>query len=414
MGVLRCDYLPGELEPLLRASGFEGTVAVQAQQAAAETDWLLELAERHAFIRGVVGWVDLCAANVDAALERYAARPKLVGVRHIVHDEPDDDFLLRPDFRRGVGRLREHALVYDLLLFPKHLPRAVTLVAELPEQPFVLDHIAKPFIRDGVVSPWREDLRRLASFPERDLQAVGDGDGSPLEGMAAGGHASVSRRGARGLRAEPPDDRLRLAGVPARRRLRSHDERRGRLGEPALGRGARRPSWAATPPASTRSTPGAVAMSGGSMTAAVLHGARDVRVEDYPRPELAPGQVLLRGAARRHVRIGPPLLPARLLRRLRADAAVRAGARAVGRGRGRGRRRRRARSRPPRRRQPGPRLRRLRRLPRRASQPLPAHDHARQREHAAADGRRLRRARGGARRPVPRAARCARRRRGER
>jgi L-fucono-1,5-lactonase len=165
MGVLRRDYLPGELEPLLRASGFEGTVAVQAQQAAAETDWLLELAERHAFIRGVVGWVDLCAANVDEALERYAARPKLVGVRHIVHDEPDDDFLLRPDFRRGVGRLRAHGLVYDLLLFPKHLPRAVTLVAELPEQPFVLDHIAKPFIRDGVVSPWREDLRRLASFP---------------------------------------------------------------------------------------------------------------------------------------------------------------------------------------------------------------------------------------------------------
>jgi L-fucono-1,5-lactonase len=165
MGVLRRDYLPGELEPLLRASGFEGTVAVQAQQAAAETDWLLELAERHAFIRGVVGWVDLCAARVDEALERYATRPKLVGVRHIVHDEPDDDFLLRPDFRRGVGRLRAHALVYDLLLFPKHLPRASTLVAELPEQPFVLDHIAKPFIRDGVVSPWREDLRRLACFP---------------------------------------------------------------------------------------------------------------------------------------------------------------------------------------------------------------------------------------------------------
>ena len=165
MGVLRRDYLPGELEPLLRGSGFEGTVAVQAQQAAAETDWLLELAEQHAFIRGVVGWVDLCAANVDAALERYAARPKLVGVRHIVHDEPDDDFLLRPDFRRGVGRLRAHGLVYDLLLFPKHLSRASALVAELPEQPFVLDHIAKPFIRDGVVSPWREDLRRLASFP---------------------------------------------------------------------------------------------------------------------------------------------------------------------------------------------------------------------------------------------------------
>jgi L-fuconolactonase len=173
MGVLKRDYLPGDLEPLLRASGFDGTVVVQAQQATAETDWLLALAEDNAFIRGVVGWVDLRAANVDEALERYAARPKLVGVRHIVHDEPDDDFLLRPDFRRGVGRLRAHGLVYDLLLFPKHLPRAVELVNELPEQPFVLDHIAKPFIRDGLVSPWREEIQKLASFPNVSCKLSG-------------------------------------------------------------------------------------------------------------------------------------------------------------------------------------------------------------------------------------------------
>jgi L-fucono-1,5-lactonase len=173
MGVLKRDYLPGDLEPLLRASGFDGTVVVQAQQATAETDWLLALAEDNAFIRGVVGWVDLRAANVDEALERYAARPKLVGVRHIVHDEPDDDFLLRPDFRRGVGRLRAYGLVYDLLLFPKHLPRAVELVNELPEQPFVLDHIAKPFIRDGLVSPWREEIQKLASFPNVSCKLSG-------------------------------------------------------------------------------------------------------------------------------------------------------------------------------------------------------------------------------------------------
>jgi len=173
MTVLKRDYVPADLEPLLQASGFEGTIAVQAQQAAPETDWLLELAERHAFIRGVVGWVDLRAADVDAALERYAARPKLVGVRHIVHDEPDDDFLLREDFRRGVARLRAHGLVYDLLLFPKHLPRAVKLVEQLPEQSFVLDHIAKPFIRDGLVSPWREELRRLASLPNVSCKLSG-------------------------------------------------------------------------------------------------------------------------------------------------------------------------------------------------------------------------------------------------
>ena len=173
MGVLRRDYLPAELGPLLRAGGFDGTVAVQAQQATAETDWLLALADADAFVRGVVGWVDLRAADVDEALGRYAARPKLVGVRHIVHDEPDDDFLLRPDFRRGLARLRAHGLVYDLLLFPKHLPRAVTVVEELPEQPFVLDHIAKPFIRDALVSPWREDLRRLAAFPNVSCKLSG-------------------------------------------------------------------------------------------------------------------------------------------------------------------------------------------------------------------------------------------------
>jgi L-fuconolactonase len=173
MPVLRRDYLPGELEPLLRASGFDGTIVVQAQQAAPETDWLLDLADRHAFIRGVVGWVDLCSPRAGDALARYARRTKLVGVRHIVHDEPDDDFLLRADFRSGIARLREHGLVYDLLLFPKHLPRAVRVVEQFPDQPFVLDHIAKPAIRDGLVSPWREDLRRLASFPNVSCKLSG-------------------------------------------------------------------------------------------------------------------------------------------------------------------------------------------------------------------------------------------------
>jgi L-fuconolactonase len=173
MQVLKRDYLPCDLEPLLRASGVSGTIAVQAEQAEAETEWLLELADRHAFVRGVVGWVDLCAKDAGEALARLARRPKLVGVRHIVHDEPDDDFLLRPDFRSGVARLREHALVYDLLLFPKHLPRALRLATEFPEQAFVLDHIAKPFIRDGTVEPWREDLRRLAALPNVSCKLSG-------------------------------------------------------------------------------------------------------------------------------------------------------------------------------------------------------------------------------------------------
>ena len=165
MAALRRDYLPDELAPLLQEAGFDGTIAVQARQMLEETEWLLELADRHHWIKGVVGWVDLCSAELGAQLERFAPRPKLVGVRHVVHDEPDDGFMLRPDFRRGIARLAEFELAYDLLLFPRHLKPAVTLVDEFEDQLFVLDHIAKPAIRDGLMSPWREDLERLAERP---------------------------------------------------------------------------------------------------------------------------------------------------------------------------------------------------------------------------------------------------------
>jgi L-fuconolactonase len=165
MEVLRRNYLPPELQPLLQAAGFDGTIAVQARQNLAETEWLLELARQYDFIKGVVGWVDLRSQELRAQLERFAPNPKLVGVRHVVHDEPDDQFMLRPEFRRGIAQLKEFGLTYDLLLFPKHLPVAVELVREFPGQLFVLDHIAKPVIREGSVSPWQEDLQRLAAFP---------------------------------------------------------------------------------------------------------------------------------------------------------------------------------------------------------------------------------------------------------
>jgi L-fuconolactonase len=154
MQVLRRDYLPGELGPLLAAIGFDGTIAVQARQMLEETEWLLKLANEYDLIKGVVGWLDLRSPELRGQLQRFAGRPKLVGVRHVVHDEPDDQFLLRPDFRRGLAQLREFNLTYDLLLFPRHLPVAVKLVEEFPAQPFVLDHLAKPVIREGLVSPW--------------------------------------------------------------------------------------------------------------------------------------------------------------------------------------------------------------------------------------------------------------------
>jgi L-fuconolactonase len=165
MSVLRRDYLPDDLAPLLQATAFDGTVAVQARQMLEETEWLLQLADEHAFIKGVVGWVDLRSPDVVKQLEKYARHPKLVGVRHVVHDEPDDHFMLGEHFRRGIASLREFGLPYDLLLFPRHLPVAVRLVEEFPDQVFVLDHIAKPAIREGQISPWQEDLKALARHP---------------------------------------------------------------------------------------------------------------------------------------------------------------------------------------------------------------------------------------------------------
>jgi L-fuconolactonase len=164
MASLKRDYLPADLQPLLRAAGLQGTVAVQAQQNVKETEWLLGLADQYDFIRGVVGWVDLRSPAVGDTLARLAAHPRLVGVRHIVHDEPDDDFMLRPDFLRGLAALSEFDLAYDLLLFPQHLPVAVEVVRQFPRQRFVLDHIAKPPIKAGTLAPWEAGLRALARF----------------------------------------------------------------------------------------------------------------------------------------------------------------------------------------------------------------------------------------------------------
>lgn len=162
---IRRDFLPSDLAPLLKAAGLDGCVAVQAQQTVAEARWLLSLTDAHPFIKGVVGWVDLQSDRVEEQLAELARHPRFVGVRHVVQDEPDDNFMLRPAFQRGIGKLRQFNLAYDLLVFPKQLPAAIQLVANFPEQRFVLDHIAKPPIATGSLSPWREQLRELAKAP---------------------------------------------------------------------------------------------------------------------------------------------------------------------------------------------------------------------------------------------------------
>ena len=165
MSVLKRDFLPADLKKELDANGFDGSVVVQAPQTLEETRWLLELADKNPFIKGVVGWVDLRAKDVAKQLEGFAKNPKFKGVRHIAQAEPDDYFLVGKEFTAGIEVLGELGLTYDILVFPKQLPAAVELVRKFPKQPFVLDHIAKPEIKAGKLSPWKEQIRQLAANP---------------------------------------------------------------------------------------------------------------------------------------------------------------------------------------------------------------------------------------------------------
>lgn len=155
------DFLPADLAAAARPEGIGGSVAVQARQSLEESRWLLELAA-DPFVRGVVGWVDLRSETVAEELARLAPHEKFVGVRHVVQDEPDPRFLLGAEFVRGLRRLPEFGLTYDLLLYPPQLPAAVELAALLPEQPFVLDHLAKPRVKTGEIAEWRRDIEALA------------------------------------------------------------------------------------------------------------------------------------------------------------------------------------------------------------------------------------------------------------
>jgi L-fuconolactonase len=165
MGALKRDFLPADIEPPLKAAGFDACVTVQARQTLDETAWLLELADRSPFVVGVVGWVDLCSPDARAQLERFAKHPKLVGVRHIVQGEADDRFLLRADFGGGIALLEQFGLAYDILVYPRHLAVAAEFVRRFPRQRFVLDHLAKPEIARGEVRGWTRDVRALAAEP---------------------------------------------------------------------------------------------------------------------------------------------------------------------------------------------------------------------------------------------------------
>jgi L-fuconolactonase len=165
MAALRRNFLPEDLNPELRASGFQGSVVVQTRQTLEETNWLLGLAEAHEWILGVVGWADLRGPDIRSQLKTLTAHRKLVGLRHIVQSEPDDRFLLRPEFLRGIEMLEDFDLAFDILIYTKHLPVADEFVRKFPRQRFVLDHMAKPPIRDRQIEAWASGIRRLSEMP---------------------------------------------------------------------------------------------------------------------------------------------------------------------------------------------------------------------------------------------------------
>ncbi|CAG4993259.1 hypothetical protein DYBT9275_01135 [Dyadobacter sp. CECT 9275] len=164
MAVIQRNFLPEDLEPFLRQNGVDGCVAVQADQSDAETEFLLHLAEANDFVKGVVGWIDLCDSNLYNRLEAYSSFEKLKGFRHVVQTEADG-FLLQPDFIKGVGTLIAFDFTYDILIYPHQLKEAYDFAKQLPKVRFVLDHIAKPYIKKGEVEPWATDIGRLAELP---------------------------------------------------------------------------------------------------------------------------------------------------------------------------------------------------------------------------------------------------------
>jgi L-fuconolactonase len=248
MGALKRDFLPEDLAPLLRDAGLDGCIAVQAAQDVAETEWLLRLAGEHPFVRGVVGWVDLCAPDVAEQLGRLAANPALRGIRHLVQDEPDDGFMLRPGFMRGIAALARFDLAYDILIYPRQMPAAVELAQAFPQQRFVLDHLGKPRIRDGELDAWARGIAALSRnrnvscklsgmVTEADWQAWSPDDFTPYLDVAmdwfgperlmigsdwpvctlAGAYGDVIGIVSRYIERLPPEDREAITGGTAAR-----------------------------------------------------------------------------------------------------------------------------------------------------------------------------------------------------
>lgn len=164
MKTIRRNFLPDDLEPELKAEGMQGCITVQADQSERETDFLIQLSAQNSFIKGVVGWVDLTAAGVDSRLEHFSRHKVVKGFRHILQGEADRGYMLREDFCRGIGALQSFGFTYDILIHEDQLPFVPEFVRRFPEQPFVIDHLAKPKIRTKEIEAWKKNILAVAQF----------------------------------------------------------------------------------------------------------------------------------------------------------------------------------------------------------------------------------------------------------
>ena len=164
MAVIRKDFLPADLQKVYASNGVDACIAVQADQTEAETDFLIQLANEYDFIKGVIGWVDLRSEHIEDRLAYYYQFKKLKGFRHIVQGEADHNFLLREEFKRGIAALYDYNFTYDILIFPHQLGAALELVRLFPNQQFVIDHMAKPYIKDAYFDGWAALMKAIGKY----------------------------------------------------------------------------------------------------------------------------------------------------------------------------------------------------------------------------------------------------------
>jgi len=170
---LKRDFLPADLDILLKNEHISGSISVQARQSEKENEFLLQHAENNSFIKGVVGWIDLRSEKIDEKLSFYQNLPKMKGFRHVVQDESDPYFMLQPAFLNGINAVIQSGFTYDILVYARQLPQVLSFLNHFPDTPFMIDHLAKPDIKHGLFSSWQADLRKIADFPKVSVKISG-------------------------------------------------------------------------------------------------------------------------------------------------------------------------------------------------------------------------------------------------